>query len=58
MRVDLGVNMTLNALRSVWWLLVSALWVNIGWYENLIPVVHAFVGSIRLLAECMRLVLA
>ena len=53
MRVDLGVNMTLIALRSVWWLLVSALWVNIGWYEILIPVVPGFVGSVGLLAGLM-----
>lgn len=57
MRVDLGLNMPLIALEGVWWLLVSALWVNIVWYVILIPVVHEFVGSIRLLAGCMRLVL-
>ena len=58
MHVDLGVNMSPIALWGVWWLLVSALWVNIVWYITLIPVVHEFVGAIRLLAGCMRLVLA
>jgi len=56
--VDLGVNMPLIALWCVWWLLVSSLWVNIVWYVILIPGVHEFVGAIRLLAGCMRLVLA
>lgn len=48
----LGVNMSLIASQVVWLLLMSDLWVSIVWYVILIPVVHEFVGSMLLLAEC------
>ena len=52
MHADLGVNMSLIASQVVWLPLVSDLWVSIVWYVILIPVVHEFVGSMLLLAEC------